>query len=133
VTFLQRVLKLQAALWALAGVALAVAPGPVLEGVLDQPPISERAWVRVAGVCAVVLAMLMVLVGQRVADVWWWAWSFALLEAGVATVFALKAAFRLVPGASAWSWWALAGVSAAFGALDLAGLARASREKPFVP
>jgi len=131
--FLRRVLKAQAALWALFGIALALVPRWLLHDALGQPPMREHAWVRAMGVMAVVLAMLMVLVAQRVRDVWWWAWSFAVLEAGTATVFALNAAFGLPGGAPAWPWWTLAGVNVAFGGLDLLGIAAAGREEPIVP
>jgi hypothetical protein len=132
-TFLQRVLKLQAALWAVMGALLVVVPRWLLHDAFGQPPMPEHAWIRAAGVMAVVLAMLMVLVAQRVSDVWWWAWSFALLEAGTATVFVLNAAFGLPTGADAWPWWSLGGVNVAFGALDLVGITAAGREKPIVP
>jgi hypothetical protein len=131
--FLQRVLKVQAALLALAGAALALVPAQVVRDLLDQPPLVENAWLRAGGVMAIVLAMLMVLVAQRVADVWWWAWSFAALEAGTATVFVINAAFGLPPGAAAWPWWTIGALKAAFGALDLVGIAIAGREKPIVP
>jgi hypothetical protein len=131
--FLQRVLKVQAALWAVAGALLGLFPRWLLHDAFGQPPMGEHAWVRAAGIMAIVLAMLMVLVAQRVADVWWWGWSFALLEAGTATVFVLNAAFGLPDGAEAWPWWALGGVSVVLGGLDLVGIAAAGREKPIVP
>ena len=131
-TYLQRVLKVQAAVWAVFGVALGLVPRWVTETLADQPPLPEYAWLRLVGVMAVVLALLMVLIGRRIEDVWWWAWAFALLEAGAATTFALNAAFGLPLGASAWFWWALAVGSAAFAALDLLGLARAGQEQPLV-
>ena len=80
---------------------------------------------------AVVLALLMVLVSQRLEDVWWWAWAFVVLEAGTATVFMLHALFGLPEGAPTWSWWLLAVVNGAFAALDLIGLGLAAQEKPF--
>ena len=105
----------------------------LLHDAFGQPPMREHAWVRAMGVMAIVLAMLMVLVAQRATDVWWWAWSFAVLEAGTATVFGLNAAFGLPEGAPAWPWWTLAGASVVLGALDLLGIAAAGREKPIVP
>jgi hypothetical protein len=131
--FLRRVLKVQAVLWALSGVVLALVPRWLIHDAFGQPPMREHAWIRAMGVMAVVLAMLMVLVAQRVRDVWWWAWSFAVLEAGTATVFALNAAFGLPSGAPAWPWWTLAGANVAFGVLDLLGIAAAGREEPIVP
>lgn len=132
-TFLQRVLKVQAALWAAFGALLALVPRWLLHEVFGQPPMREHAWLRAAGVMAIVLAMMMVLVAQKIADVWWWAWAFAVLEAGTATVFALNAAFGLPTGAPAWPWWALAIVNGGVGALVLLGISRAGREKPIVP
>ena len=131
--FLQRVLKVQGAFWAVFGIVLVLAPRWLLHDVFAQPPMREHAWVRAAGVMAVVLSMLMVLVAQRVTDVWWWAWSFAALGAGAATLFVLNGAFGLPSGAEAWPWWALGAINVAFGALDLVGIAAAGREKPIVP
>jgi hypothetical protein len=130
-TFLRRVLKVQAALWALFGVALAVAPGLVLR-LLDQPPVADGVWLRMAGVMAVVLAMLMVLVSEHLKETWWWAWAFALLEAGTATVFVLNALVGLPEGAAAWPWWVFGVVHLAFAAALLWGLARSGQENPFV-
>jgi hypothetical protein len=130
-TFLQRILKLQAALWAMSGIALGLAPGWVLETIAGQPPVDD-VWPRLVGVMAVVFALTMVLVSRRIDDVWWWSWSFALLEAGAATVFALNATFGLPEGATAWFWWAMAAASGAFCVLDLIGLARAGQEQPLV-
>ena len=130
-TFLRRVLSAQAALWAVFGLVVGIAPGWLLVTVADQRAPTDDAWFRALGVMAIVLALLMVLVSQRLEDVWWWAWAFAVLEAGTATVFVLHALFGLPEGASAWSWWLLAGVNGAFGALDLVGLGMAAQEKPF--
>ncbi len=131
-TFLQRILKVQAAVWAVFGVAVGIVPRWVTETLGDQPPMPEYAWLRLVGVMAVVLALLMVLISRRIDDVWWWAWSFALLEAGAATIFALNAAFGLPGAAAAWLWWAMSAGSAVFAVLDLVGLARAGQEQPIV-
>ena len=130
-TFLRTILKLQASLWALFGLALAFAPGWLTETVAGQPPLGDLAWLRALGVVGGVLALLMVLVAQRLEDVWWWAWAFVVLEAGTATVFALHALLGLPEGAAAWWWWALAVGNGAIGALELVGLAMAAQEKPF--
>lgn len=131
VKLLRGVLKLNAALWTVWSLASGLAPRRVLEDLLGQPILAEYAWVRVAAVMGVVLALLMVLVAQRLEDVWWWSWAFALLEAGTATVLAVNAVFGLPSGAAAWPWWALAGINAGLGAALLAGLALAGQEKPF--
>lgn len=130
-TFLRRVLKVQAALWALHGVALALAPAQLLR-LFDQPIPQEGAWLRIAGVMALVLAMLMVLVSQNLTQTWWWAWAFAVLEAGVATVSILNAVFGVPADAAAWPWWFSGIASMVFGTLDLIGIARAGQEKPIV-
>ncbi len=129
--FLRRVLKVQAALWVVVGVALALVPGTVLR-VLDQPLRPDGVWLRTAGVMAVVLAMYMVLVSQHLKDAWWWAWGFAFLGAATATLFVLNALFGLPDGAAAWPWWVLAVIQLVFAAADLYGLATAGQENPFV-
>jgi hypothetical protein len=130
-TFLRRVLSAQAALWAMFGIVVGIAPGWLLETVAGQRPLTDDAWLRALGVIAVVLALLMVLVSQRLEEVWWWSWAFVVLEAGTATVFVLHALFGLPEDASAWSWWLLAFANGAVGALDLVGLGLAAQEKPF--
>lgn len=130
-TFLRRVLNADAAMWAIFGLVVGIAPGWLLETVAGQPPLVDDAWIRALGVIAVVLALLMVLVAQRLEDVWWWAWAFVVLEAGLGTVFFLHALLGLPDGVAAWSWWALACVNGAMGALLLVGLALAAQEKPF--
>jgi hypothetical protein len=130
-TFLRRVLSAQAALWVLFGFVVGIAPGWLLETVARQPAPADDAWFRALGVIAVVLALLMVLVAQRLEDVWWWAWAFVILEAGTATVFVLHALFGVPEHASVWSWWLLACVNGAVGAADLVGLALVAQEKPF--
>jgi hypothetical protein len=130
-TFLRRTLSAQAALWAVFGLVVGIAPGWLLETVAGQPPLTDDAWLRALGVMAVVLALLMVLVSQRLDDVWWWSWAFLALEAGTATVFVLHALFGVPEGASTWSWWLLACMNGAFAALDLVGLGLAAQEKPF--
>ncbi len=130
-TFLRRVLSAQAAVWAVFGFVVGLAPGWLLNTVARQPALTDDAWLRALGVIAVVLALLMMLVSQRLEDVWWWAWAFVVLEAGTATVFMLHALFGLPEGASTWSWWLLAIVNGAFAALDMVGLGLAAQEKPF--
>jgi peptidoglycan/LPS O-acetylase OafA/YrhL len=127
-TFLRRVLMLQAALWAVVGLVLLALPGSLVETFTERSAAGDRTWLRLAGVMALVLAMLMVLISRRLLDVWWWTWAFAILEAGVATVSVLTA---VVGDPPAWPWWVLGTVSALFLLLDLIGIARSEREKPF--
>jgi hypothetical protein len=130
VTFLRRILYIQAALWGLFGVALAIAPGWLTVTIGGQPPV-DRVWMRAMGVMSVVFALLMILVAQRLEDVWWWSWAFVVLEAGTATVFALHALFGLPEGAAAWWCWLLAAANGLIGALELVGLGLSAQEKPF--
>lgn len=128
---LQRVLKTQAALWAVFGLALGLIPVRLLD-LLGQLPVTESAWLRLLGIAAVVLAMQMWLVATALETVWWWAWSFVVLQTASATLAVINALFGLDPGAAAWPWWTLGGVSAAFAALGMLGLGRASQERPQV-
>jgi hypothetical protein len=130
VAFLRRVLYLDALTLAVAGLALVATPRFTLEDVLSQPSVPDDAFLRVLGVCMVTLAMVMVLVGHRVAELWWWCWAFVALEGGTASVATLHAAFGLPGGTAAWPWWALAVGSWAFAGAFLWGLARAGVEAP---
>jgi hypothetical protein len=132
-TFLRQVLRLQAALWAITGLALVLVPTQLHRDLFDQAQLFDYVWLRAAGVMAAVLAMLMWLVSQRVAELWWWTWAFAILEASLAALFALNAAFGTFEEVPTWPWWSLAAVSAVVAVLDLAGMAQAGREKPIVP
>ncbi len=125
---LRGALRLQAVVWALAGVALLAAPGWLVESVMDQPPPGEAAWLRLSGVAAVALAGQMVLVGHRVEELWWWSWTFVLLEVGAVAVLAAGA---VAPprGAPAWPWWAAAVVNGALGVAEIVALARAGTER----
>jgi hypothetical protein len=132
VKLLQRLLKVQAALWFVWGLATLAAPAWVLEGLLGQPPLSQYAWVRAAGVMGVVLALLMMLVSQKIEDLWWWSWAFAVLEVGLATVFVMTALVGLPDGAAAWPWWLLGALNAALGTGLLMGMGEAGQQRPFV-
>jgi hypothetical protein len=129
VSLLRTTLRWQAALWAVAGASLLVAPGWVLETLLDQAPFAEVAWIRVLGVLAIAMAAQMVLVGHRIEELWWWSWTFTLLEVGTAAVFLAAAVTGPYEGSAAWPWWALGGLNAAFAGLDLVALARAGTER----
>jgi hypothetical protein len=129
VSLLRRVLRWQAIGSAVLGLALVFAPGPVVEGAMDQPLLREDAWVRLLGVAALALAAQMVLVQRRVEDLWWWTWSFVALEVGVGGVFLLNALLGVPADAPSWPWWAGAGISLAWAGLDVAGLAKAGTER----
>ena len=105
---------LQAAVWAACGVAIAVAPRFVLVTMFDLPPLPDQGYVRIAGIFAFSLSLLMVLVARRLAELWWFAWAFVIATAGSAIVAALNALFGLPDGASPLLWWVFAAVSTAF-------------------
>lgn len=128
---LRRVLYYQAAMWTACGLAVAVAPRWVLQTLFDQVPYPDHTYVRVCGVMSVGLALTMVLVAQKVEDLWWWSWAFALTDAAIVTITALHALFGLPDGSGALLWWLFAGVNAALGAALLAGMGFAAQEKPF--
>jgi hypothetical protein len=126
---LRTVLRWQAVLWAVSGVALAAIPGTIVEGPLAQAPTGEGAWLRLLGVAGIVLAAQIVLVGRRLEELWWWTWSFVLLEAGVALVALTAGVLGRPEGSATWPWLTLGVVSLAFAALDVTGLARAGTER----
>jgi hypothetical protein len=128
VKLLRRVLFWQAGLWATFGVAIAISPGVVLEGVFDQAPLGDAAFARLAGVGAFCLALNMVVVAQKIEDVWWFSWTFVSLEAGTVAVSIANALGARPSGSSAVLWWLLTIVGAAFLILLLAGLARTGTE-----
>jgi hypothetical protein len=129
---LRRALYYQAAVWTACGLSIAIAPGFVLQRLFDQVRYSDDAYVRISGVMSVGLALLMVLVAQRLDDVWWWSWAFAAADAAIVTITALHALLGLPKGSGALLWWLFAGVNLVLGAALLVGLARAGQEKPFV-
>jgi hypothetical protein len=122
----------QAALWAAFGLALVVVPGWLVETLLDQPPFGEDSWLRAAGVMAIALAGQMVLVARRIEDLWWWSWTFVLLEVAAALVFLLNAVVGVPDGVPAWPWWLMGGANGAVAAIELAGLAKAGTERSVV-
>jgi len=73
----------------------------------------------------------MVLVAQRLEDVWWWSWAFLITTAGVMTVTGLHLLFGERTGSSNWLWALFAGVNAVFTIALLVGIGRAAQEKPF--
>jgi hypothetical protein len=127
---LRRTLYLQAAVWSIAGFALATVPRFVVSTILGQSRPVGDAWIRVVGIQAFGLALFMVLVGHRIQDFWWWSWGFTLVTSGLATVALLNAAFGLARGDSAALWWLFGTVAVAFAFGLLYGLYQASGEQP---
>ena len=127
---LQRVLLLMALVWAVCGAAIAVAPSYMLVTLFDLPEPPDFGYVRVAGVLSICLALLMVMISRRLAELWWFTWAFVLAAAGSAMVALLTALFGLPEGASPMLWWIFAGASTAFTVGLLAGLAQTGTERP---
>jgi len=127
---LRRALYLQAAVWSVIGLVLAMAPRFVLSTLFGETRPVDDAWIRVIGIQAFGLALFMVLVGHRIRDSWWWAWGFAIVSAGVGAVAVLHAAFGLSNGASRVLWWLFAGIELVFAFWLLYGLYQASGEEP---
>lgn len=126
---LRAALRWHASLWALLGLVLLVAPGWVVERLLDQPPVGEDAWLRLAGGSSIALAAQMVLVGHRIEELWWWAWTFVFASASAAIVCAITAVTGRPEGAAAWPWWLLASATAALAAVEVVALARSGTER----
>jgi hypothetical protein len=120
---------LQAAVWAACGVAIAVAPRFVLVTVFDLQ-LPDQGYVRIAGIFAFSLSLLMVLVSRRLAELWWFTWAFVVATAGSASVAGLNALFGLPDGVSPLMWWVFAVVSTGFTVGLLAGLAKTGTERP---
>lgn len=108
---------------------LVTAPGWLTETVLDQGQLGEDAWLRAAGVMAIALAAQMVLVGHRIEELWWWSWTFVVLQIATTLVFVANALLGVPDGAAAWPWWLLAALDASAGIVLLGALARAGTER----
>jgi len=129
VKLLRRVLLWQAALWALFGLAAAVVPGTVVVDLFDQAPPDDAAFVRLAGIGTFCLALNMVVVAQRIEDVWWFSWTFVILEVGTVAVALANALGARPAGSSAFLWWLLSVAASASLTLLIAGLARTGAER----
>jgi hypothetical protein len=127
---LRRTLYIQSGVWVLAGLALTIAPKFTLVTIFSQPRHQEFAWMRLLGLQAICLSMLMVLVAHRVEELWWWSWAFAFTTTAMAAVALLNAAFGLGPNESAVLWWVLSAVTLGFALGLLYGLFVSSREQP---
>jgi hypothetical protein len=128
VSFLRRVLYLDAVLNAALGLGLIALPRFLLVDVFGQSIYPDYAFVRVFGAAALALALLEVLIGQRVDELYFWCWTFVLFEGARAAILTLHVLFGLPEGASPFMWWLGAGVrwAAAFGLV--LGIGRASGE-----
>ena len=129
---LRRALYLQAGAWALAGLGLVVAPRLVVVTIFGQPPFFDYAWLRILGLQTLGLAMLMVLVGHRVFELWWWSGAFELINVALVVVVVLNATFGRAPGEPGALWWVFSAVAVVFSFGLLYGLFVSSREQPVI-
>jgi hypothetical protein len=127
---LRRALYIQAAVWTVVGVALALVPKFVLVTAFRQPGFYDYAWLRILGLQTLCVAMLMVLVGHRIRDLWWWAWAFELVNVGLVAVVIIDAGAGRAPGEPAALWWTFTTVALAMTLNMLWGLFVSSREQP---
>lgn len=123
---LRRVLYLDAALWALAGVVLALVPEWLLKDLIGLHPYPEYAWVRAVGILAVAFALLMVLTAQNAEQTWFWTWAFIFAELNLGLLFTIKAIFAAAGNAT--FWWIAAIICVALGIALLWGIAKAHGE-----
>ena len=133
---LRRVLYLQALVSFVLGAALAALPRFTLVTVSQQIPYEEYAWVRIVGIQLLAAAMFAVLVAQRVEDLWFWGWAFAVPTALAFLVFGVNAAIgpdcATIDGVGVCPdlvlWWVMAAITGGFSAAFVFALARAANE-----
>jgi hypothetical protein len=130
-SLLRRALSLGALLLAVISLALLIAPGWAVEGMLDQGSTPDDVWLRLLGAATFSLALVHVLIVRKLEDLWWWTWALIAFDGLGALIAVLHAVVGLPAGSAAWPWWLAGGGSALFTAVYLAGLARAGQEKPF--
>jgi hypothetical protein len=123
---LRRTLYLGAAVTALFGLALAIAPHFSIVTVGKQPPYADYAGVRVLGVGAFASALLMTMVANHIEENWWWSWAFVVQAGGIALV----ALSRALAGGAASAWWGLFAATGLFALTLVAGLAKTGTERP---
>jgi hypothetical protein len=131
VSLLRRALSVGALFLAATSLALLIAPGWVVERVLDQAATPGDVWLRLLGAAELSLALVHVLILRKLEDLWWWTWALIAFDGLGAVIAILHAVVGLREGSAAWPWWLAGVVSALLTAVYLAGLARAGQEKPF--
>ena len=129
VKLLRRVLHWGAAASAASGVGLTLFPSLIVHRFFEQNHANEYAWVRIAGIEAVGLGLLMVLVAHRIEELWWFSWAFVLTSGGIAVYSALKALFDVPADSSTILWWLIAGTTGGFAVALLVGLAMTGTER----
>jgi hypothetical protein len=130
-SLLRRALSLGTLLLLVLSVPLLIAPGWLVERVLDQGESPGDVWLRLFGAAVFSLALVHVLIVRKLEDLWWWCWALVAFDGLTAVVAVLHAAVGLPEGSAAWPWWLAGVLASAFTALYVAGLARAGQEKPF--
>ena len=129
-SLLRRVLILEAAVLALAGGGMVIAPKFLTNTLFNMVLLPEYAWVRLGGIAAITLAMFSVLMARKIEELWWWSWGLVLGTGAVAILCLVKAGFGIGSG-SPRVFWAVLGLGAlAFTAGLMWGIAKASRETP---
>ena len=127
---LRRFLYVAAIVWIACGLAIAIVPHFWLVTVFDQLHHPDYGYVQIAGVEAIALGLLMIMVAHHAEQNWWWSWAFVIATAATALVAALEAIVGVPEGESAGLWWLIAGVNAALALGLVWGLARAGTERP---
>ena len=122
---LRRTLYLGAALTAVFGLALAVAPHWSIVTLAKQPGYPDYAGARMLGVGAFASALLMVMVGNHIEDFWWWSWAFVIQSGGIAAV----ALSRALSGGPCGVWWGLFAANTLYTLALVAGLAKTGTER----
>ncbi|HET9673062.1 MAG TPA: hypothetical protein VFQ40_09480 [Actinomycetota bacterium] len=130
-TLLRRALSAGAFVSVSLAAALLLVPGWLVGTVLGQVDRPGDVWLRLLGAALFSLGLVHVLIVRKLDDLWWWTWAIVVFDVLAAAIMAAHAAVGLPAGSAAWPWWLFAGVSGAFTAALLAGLARAGQEKPF--
>ena len=97
-----------------------------------QPLYPDYAYVRVTGIMGVGMSMMLVLVAQKIEEVWWWSWAFVMVAFGLAALGAINAVWGLPYGASSGLWWLFAGSNTVITVALIIGLQAGTNEKPFV-
>ena len=113
----------------LSGLAIAIMPHFWLLTVFDQVGYPDFAYVRFAGVEAIALAMLMVMVANHLEDNWWWSWAFVVATGAMAIIGIVNVAVGLPHGSSSGLWWLVFGVNAVLVLGLLYGLAKTGTER----
>ena len=126
---LRRALYATAAVWALSGLAVAIAPHFWLVTVFGQVGYPDFAYVRFAGTEGLALALLMVVVAHHAEETWWWSWAFVIATAAMSVVAIVNVAAGLPEGSSAGLWWLIFGVNALLALGLLWGLAKTGTER----